>query len=150
MPNILVSGPAGAGKSDVARELRDEMDGPAVIADFQSLYAAISGDVRGPDGTFPMRDERLLPITEYVRRALISGAVSRQIGVVGTNSDGDPDRRAFLLEQLGEGSEEQVVDPGEDVVRSRLSNRRTGRISTACKAASDRWFRRLPRLLRGR
>ena len=54
MANTLISGPAGAGKSARARELREGTTGPAVIADFQSIYAALSGDVRGPDGTFPV------------------------------------------------------------------------------------------------
>ena len=142
MPNRLLSGPAGGGKSQEAKRLRDESPGPTVLADFQSIYAALSGDVRGPDGTFPMRDARLLPITEYVRRAVITGAVSREISVIATNSDGDPNRRQFLLDELGEDSEEEIIDPGEEVVQARLSNRRTGKLSRACKAATDRWFTR--------
>ena len=56
MPNLLVSGPAGAGKSAVARLRRREMEQPAVIADFQATYASLSGDVRDADGNFPERD----------------------------------------------------------------------------------------------
>ena len=145
MGNRLISGPAGSGKSQVARERRAEMEGPAVVADFQSIYAALSGDVRGPDGTYPLRDERLLPLTEYVRRAVITGAVAREIGVVCTNSDGDPDRRAFLLGELGEDATEEIIDPGEDVVKARLSSRRTGRLSGACRSAVNRWYGRLRR-----
>ena len=143
MASILLSGPAGSGKSQEARRLRDENPGPAVIADFQSLYAAIAGDVRGPDGTFPQRDPALLPTAEYVRRAVITAAVSRQIDVIATNSDGSLTRRAQLLEQLGAGAEERVIDPGEEVVKSRLSSRRTGRLSGACSQAIGRWYGRL-------
>ncbi len=142
MPNRLLSGPAGGGKSQEAKRLRDESPGPTVLADFQSIYAALAGDVRGPDGTFPMRDERLLPITEYVRRSVITGAVARDIRVIATNSDGDPDRRQFLLDELGDDAEEEIIDPGEEVVQARLSNRRTGRLAPACRSAIDRWFRR--------
>ena len=148
MGNVLISGPAGAGKSAVAKERRDAASGPAVIADFQSIYAALSGDVRSPDGTFPLRDERLLPLTEYVRRAVITGAKAREIEIVATNSDGDPDRREFLLDELETGgieADEIIIDPGEEVAKARLSSRRTGRLSSACKAATDRWYRRLGR-----
>lgn len=142
MPSRLISGPAGAGKSQVARERREHNDGPAVIADFQSIYAALAGDVRGPDGTFPARDERLLPTVEYVRRAVITAAVAREIDVIVTNSDGDPDRRRKLLSLLPEGSEEEIVDPGEEVVKARLASRRTGRLSQACASAVNRWYGR--------
>ncbi len=145
MPSVLLSGPAGSGKSAVARERREAAAGPAVIADFQSIYAALSGDVRGPDGSYPLRDERLLPTVEYVRRAVISAARAREINVIATNSDGDPDRRAFLLRELGEDATEEIIDPGEDVVKARLSSRRTGRLSGACRAAVGRWYGRLRR-----
>jgi hypothetical protein len=143
MPSRLISGPAGAGKSEVARERRRENSGPTVIADFQSIYAAIAGDTRGPDGNYPMRDPALLPMAEYVRRAVITGARNREIDVIVTNSDGDPGRRSFLLGELGEDAVEEIVDPGEDVVKARLSSRRTGRLSGACRNAIDRWYGRL-------
>ena len=103
MASILLSGPAGAGKSQAARLMLDENPELMAIIDFQSLYVAISGDVRGPDGLYPLRNESLLPIVEYLRRAALTAARERQIDVVATNSDGDPDRRAFLLRELGGG-----------------------------------------------
>ncbi|MDE0456257.1 MAG: hypothetical protein OXI15_03090 [Chromatiales bacterium] len=141
--NILLSGPAGAGKSQVAARLRREASGPTVLADFQSLYAAIAGDVRGPDGRYPRRDNRLLPTVEYLRRALITAAVARDIDVITTNSDGDPDRRAFLLQQLGAGAVERIVDPGRAVVEARLSDPETGELETECHYAVERWYGRL-------
>ena len=43
-------------------------------------------------------------------------------------------RRAFLLEQLGDGAEERKIDPGREVVRARLSDAITGELgSDLCK-----------------
>lgn len=143
MAGILLSGPAGAAKSALARRLLRESPELAAIADFQAVYAALSGDLRGPDGRYPLRDERLLPLTEYVRRAIITGALARDIRIIATNSDGDPDRRRFLLDQLGEDSTERIVDPGRTVVAARLSDPETGELSEACDAAIGRWYGRI-------
>lgn len=142
MASILLSGPAGAAKSALARQLFEERTGLVVISDFQAIYAALTGDTRGPDGRYPLRDEQLLPLTEYTRRAVITGAMERDIDVIATNSDGDPQRRAFLLSQLGEGASERVVDPGEDVIKARLSDPLTGELSEECQSAANRWYAR--------
>ena len=113
-----------------------------MLADFQSIYAALTGDSRGPDGRFPLRDERLLPATEHLRRAVIGAAVSRGLRVIATNSDGDPGRRAFLLGELGAGASERIVDPGRDVVAARLSDPETGELSDECDGAMSRWYTR--------
>ena len=94
MPSVLLSGPAGAGKSALARRLWIEAGTLAVIVDFQSLYAALSGDRRGDDGRYPLRvDDELLPTVEYLRRAAITAAVQRELDVFATNSDDE--RRAL-------------------------------------------------------
>ena len=142
MAGILLSGPAGAAKSALARRLLVDHPQLAVLADFQLVYRALTDDERGRDGRYPVRDERLLPTAEYVRRAIITAAVARDIDVIATNSDGDPERRAFLLAQLGEGAVERVVDPGENIVRARLSDAATGILSDDCDQAVRRWYRR--------
>ena len=154
MASVLISGPAGAGKSQEAKRRRDAAEGPAVIADFQSIVAALLGQTRGPDGTYPERPDWILPIAEYTRRAVITAARGRGIGVVATNSDGDAARRRFLLEIIGPDpgaptapTGEIILDPGEEAIARRLAGK-SGRLSRACKQASDRWYRRLPR--RGR
>ena len=139
MPNLLISGPAGAGKSQVARERLAEMSPPTVVADFQSLVVALLQQERGPDGLYPERPEWVLPMAEHLRREVIDAARSRDIGVIATNSDGSPERRRFLLERLGPGAIEEVVDPGEDVVKARLSGR-TGALTQACEGAIRRWY----------
>ena len=143
MASILLSGPAGAGKSQEARRLRASNPGPAVIADFQSIYAAIAGDVRGPDGKFPLRDAALLPTAEYVRQALITGARQAEIDIIATNSDGSPARRRRLLDRLGAGVAERIVDPGREIVSARLSDTVTGSLAPECQAAISRWYERL-------
>ena len=143
MAGILLSGPAGAAKSALARRLLRDGAELAAIADFQAVYAALTGVERGPDGRFPLRDNRLLPLTEYVRRAIISGAVTRDIDVIATNSDGDPERRALLLAALGSGAVERIVDPGREIVAARLADPETGELSEECGAAINRWYSRL-------
>ena len=169
MPDLLLSGPAGAGKSQLAAELRAELAAAGFvvsIVDFQSIYVAITGDVRDPTtGRYPLRDERLLPLIEYARRAITTGAVEMGVTVVATNSDGSPERRAELLGRLAPGATETVIDPGRAVVERRLSDhvdpdgegfdidfgdddgdgrrRGGGRISRSCRQATNRWYNRL-------
>ena len=142
MASVLISGPAGASKSAIARRLLAESAGLAAIADFQSVYRALTDVERDRGGRYPLRNEGLLPLTEYVRRAIIGGAVARGITVIATNSDGDPERRAFLLGQLGTGATERVIDPGRNIVEARLSDPETGVLSPECDQAVGRWYSR--------
>ena len=142
MANLLISGPAGASKSEVAREIVQAATEPTIVADFTALFNAVRLVERLPDGTFPVRTEAdnvYLPIAEAMRLESIAQARRRGLQVVTTNSDGSPERRRFLLERLGPGSIEQVVDPGEQVCRARLSGR-TGQLSRACEGAIRRWY----------
>ncbi len=142
MASILLSGPAGAAKSALARRLLAESSDLAAIADFQLIYRALTDVERGRDGRYPLRDDRLLPLTEYVRRAVIGGATARDIDVIATNSDGNPERRAFLLSSLGAGATERIVDPGRSIVQARLSDPESGELSDACDGAIERWYSR--------
>ena len=138
--NVLLSGPAGAGKSQIARKLLAGATAPTVAADFQALVVALTLAERGADGLYPIRPNWILPMAEYLRRATISTARQRGLGIVATNSDGDPERRRVLLNELGEGAREQVVDPGRDVVRARLADPFDGALSRECDAAIGRWY----------
>ena len=70
MANVLISGPAGSGKSAAARRLLREASEPTVAADFQSIVAAVLLQERGPDGKYPLRPDYVLPLAEYVRQWL--------------------------------------------------------------------------------
>ena len=145
MAGILLSGPAGAGKTALARELLSQFEQPGVVADFQSIYAALLLLVRESNGRYPPRLESqgyALAVAEYVRRAIITVAIENELSVVVTNSDGSPTRRNFLLSQMGAGAVEQVLNPGLDIVRERLADV-NGLLSVQCGDAINRWFGRL-------
>ena len=118
---------------------------PAVVVDFQRLYAALTGDERDPEtGRYPERQDRhsfLLPMVEYLRRTAITGAQQRDIYTIITNSDGDRERRDFLLGLLGAGATERIIDPGITTVTQRLSV--DGQLSRQCGDAIQRWYSRL-------
>ena len=144
MAGILLSGPAGAGKSAMAKRLLENLGQPGVIVDFQAIYAALLLLDRDADGRYPERqgrDSHLLPLAEYTRRAAITGAVDRQLFAIVTNSDGDGDRRRTLLGLLGAGAVEQVIDPGIVTVSDRLAT--GGQVSVQCAQAIQRWYGRL-------
>ena len=141
----LISGPAGSGKTALAREMVD--DGRADLAlDFQSLLAALLLLQRGPDGRYPQRDgraERLLPLAETLRRTVLREAIDRGLNPVMTNSDGSPSRRSEILTALGPNSVEVVVDPGRAIVEARLADPITGVLSGQCGQAIGRYYDRL-------
>ena len=146
MASILLSGPAGAGKSQEARRLLAAASVPTIMIEFQDLYASVLGIRRNPEtGRYPPRrpqDAYALPLAEYGRQALISGAIAQELDVVLTNSDGNADRRAFLLGRLGPLATERVIDPGISVVTERLSVQ--GTLSPDCLSAIQRWHGRIP------
>ena len=76
MADVLLSGPAGAGKTAEARRLLEAYPGPAVALDFQSIYAALLLLERMADGRYPPREPQhqfAYPLVEYLRRAASNG-----------------------------------------------------------------------------
>ena len=143
MPGVLLSGPAGAGKSAEAQAILAAATGPMVAADFQAILAALLLLERLPNGRYPNRNPAqaawLLPMAEAIRQTVITIATDREIDVVATNSDGSPERRGFLLSRLGPGATERVIDPGISVVTERLAGP-DGVLSDDCNNAIRRWY----------
>ena len=141
MAGLLISGPAGAGKSARARQVLEQHPGPAVLAEFQPLYAALLGIERLDSGRYPERLDRdayAIPLAETTRRQIIAEGQRRGLYVVTTNSNGNPERRSSLLNLLGAGAAEEVIDPGLAVVRDRLAV--DGVLSQQCAEALERWY----------
>ena len=153
--SVLVSGPAGAGKTQRARLLQQEHGG--MVSDFQETYADLLGIERDPvTGRYPPRkpeDRYIISIVQEQRRVAIATAQTRGMPIYFTNSLGEEGRRRALLQSLGENAAEEVIDPGEDEVVRRLSV--NGRLTEQCREAIDRWYRPrereyLPRWFRSR
>lgn len=145
MPGFLLSGPAGAGKSRRGLVLLGALGLGAVLIDFQTLYAGLLGIQRRPDGRYPERrpqDAYALPFTERLRLTMIGLALAQELTPIVTNSDGNPQRRQFLLSRLGGDAQEEVIDPGLSVVRERLAGP-DGTVSAQCEEAINRWYGRL-------
>ncbi len=139
--NILLSGPAGSGKSQIAREMLREgkVD---IVADFQSILASLLLLERDPNtGRYPPRDRQainLVPTAQYLRSRVITEARNRDLRIVATNSNGDPEQRQRLLVQLA--GVERIIDPGREVVEQRLSDTITGQLTDQCREAINRWY----------
>lgn len=149
LASILISGPAGGGKTQEALARLGTTTRNSVLADFSSVYNSITGTRRDPaTGRFPIRrqaDEVVLPLTEQLRRDIIRRARRLGFDVVATNSSGDPQIRRRLLELLGPGATEVVVDPGREVVEERLKVKSTGILGQECQKATSRWYDRINR-----
>ena len=153
--SVLISGPAGAGKTQRARLLQQDHGG--MVSDFQETYADLLGIERDPaTGRYPPRkpeDRYIISIVQEQRRVAIATAQTRGMPIYFTNSLGEEGRRRALLQSLGETAAEEVIDPGEEEVVRRLSVR--GVLSEQCQEAISRWYRPrereyLPRWFRSR
>ena len=145
MAGILLSGPAGAGKSEEARRVMAESNIPAVVIDFQAIYAAL---------LLLDRDaERPLPGTPRERQPFASpGRVhppGRNLGGRGPPAIRHRDKLRWRrptgaelsCRLLGAGGQERIIDPGREVVTQRLST--GGQLSNQCTQAIQRWYGRL-------
>ena len=132
-----IVGPAGAGKSQyIAANIRPGW----IIIDYTTLYVALSGVQRGGDGKYPEREsgDPILPFVAGMKTVALRMAVERELsGFVTSSALADVE----VLEKIT-GETAKVIDPGESVVRARLSDPTTGELSPECDKAVRRWYRR--------
>ena len=141
----LLRGPAGAGKSAVAAGMLDHGEAD-VWADFTRLHVALSGVERGPDGRYPVREDGdpLVALAAYLKVVAVRQGLARGFRVVTTTSsadEGEVERAREMATEAGAALDVRTVDPGESVVRARLSDPATGELSPQCSAALSRWYR---------
>ena len=115
-----------------------------MLFDVTAIWAALSGARRGPDGKYPIRSEddpalgaALYLQTVGARFALENGA---RVGVT-TSRRAQEARWTELARAAGVEINIREVDPGEAVVRARLSDPETGILSSEpCNRAIGRWY----------
>ena len=126
----LIQGPAGSGKSAVAADSLDAGE-IEVLVDVTSIWAALSGARRGPDGRYPPRseDDPALGAALYVQTVAARFALERgaRVGVT-TSRRGQVDRWADVARAAGVEFDVREVDPGEDVVRASPGRAGWGRV----------------------
>lgn len=142
MALTLIEGPAGSAKSGLVGEriLAGESD---VVADLTQLWAALRAVERGPDGRYPVRldtDPAIASgLAAYMRRVAVRQGLRSGLSVVVTSgSRHEAGAYAAIAGELGAPFERITIDPGEDVVRERLS--RNGALSGQCEQAIRRWY----------
>lgn len=147
MPGTLTlfEGPPGSGKSQRVQEaLADgELD---VVADFTSLWAAVRQVQRGPDGRYPIRLDDDPALTQGYLSALQTIAVSLALRrgmrvAVTSGTSGTAPTWAERADVQGATFSVRTFDPGEAVVRARLSDPGTGELADECEHAIGRWYR---------
>lgn len=141
MALILLQGPAGAGKSQLAAAMLEAGE-VQVVADVTSLWAALSGAVRGPDGRYPVRsnDDPALEVARYIQRVAVRRALETGADVAVTTSQrGQENSWRAWADRAGTGFRVRTVDPGLDAVTARLAEE-DGQLSDACQDAIRRWY----------
>ncbi len=138
----LIEGPAGSAKSSIVAE-RIQAGESDVVADLTQIWAAIRAVERGSNGKYPVRLDTDPAITTglaaYIRRVVVRQALRSNLNVVVTSgSRHEADIYARIAEELGAVFERVTIDPGEDVVRERLSV--DGKLSKQCENAIKRWY----------
>ena len=143
--SVIISGPAGAGKTERAREIIAELRAEGlepIAADFQSLYAALLLVNRGDDGRFPERADDaayILGMVEYIRSTIARRALADDMPVVATISErSDGTRYKALAALLGGAAREETIDPGVDEIVGRFME--NNQIPSQCREAIGRWY----------
>lgn len=137
----LLAGPAGAGKSQAAAAMLEAGE-VSVVADTTALWAALSGASRNASGKYPERadNDPALVVARVVQTAAARQALESGFDVaVTTSRKGQAERWQTLAVNRGASFRQRILDPGREVVRSRLAET-DGNLSEACERAVARWY----------
>ena len=140
---FLIEGPAGSGKSQLARDLLDAGQ-VELLADTTALWAAIGGHERGPDGKYPVRneDDPALHTARYLQTVAAGFALREGYKIAVTTSQRDQvEKWTAVANRYDASLSVQTVDPGRDVVAARLADPVTGELSDECEQAISRWYK---------
>ena len=122
----------------------EEATEPTILIEFQEILATILGIERNVGtGRYPPREPEndfAIPIASQIRLGMLAAAKAHQVAAIVTNSDGDLSRRQRLLNLMPFGATERVIDPGFQIVATRLSE--DGLLSEQCREAINRWYGR--------
>ena len=136
----IIRGPAGGGKS---QEIAERQRPGEVLIDYTRIYVALAGVERGPDGRYPVREDgdRLLPVVAAIKTYAIREAARRELPGYVTTSDSRPEE-IEKLRAAGATGPVETIDLGEQVVRARLADPKSGQLSAECLKALGRWYGR--------
>lgn len=137
----LVQGPAGSGKTQHVLTMRDagEID---LISDVTSLWVALTGVTRGPDGRYPVRrhDDPALGASLYLQTVAVGYGLREGLRVgVTTSRRGQESRWRTIAEDNNVPFSVFTIDPGETIVRQRLAEP-DGNLSQDCQIAIAKWY----------
>lgn len=140
---VLIEGPAGGGKSDLARELLEsgEVD---LLADVTELWAATGGYTRGPDGKYPVRTEPdpALSMGRFLQYVAVGFALREGYKILATTSQRDQTEKwQAVANRYNAPLSVRTVDPGREVVEARLRDPVTGELDPECESALSRWYK---------
>ena len=138
----LIQGPAGGGKSQLVAAMLAAGE-ITIQSDVTSLWASLSGAVRGPDGRYPERSDLdpILGLALYLQAVAVRQGLQDGLNVgVTTSQAGQVERWQALADDAGTALTVRTVDPGESVARARLADAVTGILSPACDRTVRRWY----------
>lgn len=140
MTLTLVQGPAGAGKSQHTAAMLEAGEAQ-IVSDVTALWAALSGAERDSEGRYPVRadDDPALAVARYVQAVAVRAGLEEGADVaVTTSRRGQEERWQRAADDAGADFRVTTIDPGESVVRARLSV--DGALSEPCRRAISRWY----------
>ena len=142
MALTLIEGPPASGKSQLAMELLESGEADVQV-DITSIWAALAGVVRGPDGRYPVRldSDPALGLARYLRMTAVRQSLAMEINVVAsTTSPAAAEKIRDLVEEANETLRHRTLSIPELVARKRLADPVTGKLSDPCRKMIEDYY----------